>query len=172
MKKVKFRSTDSPLTAKTIISYKPLWVEDDTPDLPQGIEQCSGKGGNIPIRLLEEEKWEKTFIVKILCGEVYVLMTLTQFLRVDRGSLMATFDLVADWVRLLPLEFYYVELLAKIRRSMGILLHSDDATSSELRGKCPRFWIQVNIENPLKKYLMVYGHKQSIHYEGLESFCF
>ncbi|KAH1055922.1 hypothetical protein J1N35_033987, partial [Gossypium stocksii] len=86
----------------------------------------------------------------------------------------ATFDLVIDWVRLLelPLEYYYNKILAKIWRSMGILLHVNDATSSELRGKYACFWIQVTIDNPLKTYLMVYGHKQSIQYEGLESFCF
>lgn len=34
------------------------------------------------------------------------------------------------------------------------------------------FCIQVNIENPLKCFLIFDGRRQDIQYEGLELFCF
>ncbi|KAK5840347.1 hypothetical protein PVK06_009241 [Gossypium arboreum] len=71
----------------------------------------------------------------------------------------ATLHSVVVWVHIikLPLEYYDSEVLVKIDHSIGTLLRANNALSSKMRGKYDRFLIQVNIVDPLKKWLKVDG---------------
>lgn len=66
------------------------------------------------------------------------------------------------WVRLLklPVEYYAAEILAKIGKSMESLLRVDNATSAKSRGKYARFCIQVNLDEPLREFIVVEGKKR------------
>ncbi|OMO93020.1 hypothetical protein COLO4_17159 [Corchorus olitorius] len=55
---------------------------------------------------------------------------------------------------------------------IGVPLKIDVHTISGERGKYARICIQINLENPLAKFLTVEGVKQPIIYEGLGALCF
>ncbi|PPD83877.1 hypothetical protein GOBAR_DD19190 [Gossypium barbadense] len=109
------------------------------------------------------------FVVQFSCFDDF-----EKVLKGGPWALEASFNLVAVWVRLpeLLLEYYDPTILAKIEQSLGTLLRVDNATSSESRGKYARFCVQVNIESPLKQFILIDGRKQYLQYEGLDFFYF
>ncbi|MBA0779716.1 hypothetical protein Gotri_003930 [Gossypium trilobum] len=109
------------------------------------------------------------FVVQFSCFDDF-----EKVLKGGPWALEASFNLVAVWVRLpeLLLEYYDPTILAKIGQSLGTLLRVDNATSSESRGKYARFCVQVNIESPLKQFILIDGRKQYLQFEGLDLFYF
>ncbi|MBA0585566.1 hypothetical protein Gorai_016336, partial [Gossypium raimondii] len=156
-KKVKANSSEFPSAPRKVITYKDTLVgskfknyesffldnndtmeEEDMVDHPLNPDQILDVHGNISIWFLKEEKtcicrkWEKNPYYQ-----------------------EATFHSVVVWVRIieLPLEYYDCKVLVKIDHSIGTLLPANNAISSEMRGNYDRFRIQVNIMDPLKKWL-------------------
>ncbi|XP_009774449.1 uncharacterized protein [Nicotiana sylvestris] len=72
------------------------------------------------------------------------------------------------WVRLphLPTEFYNGVILRKIGNTIGRLLRVDACTSATLRGRYARLYVEIHMEQPVKSFIFIGSHKQSIHYEG------
>ncbi|KAF3653645.1 hypothetical protein FXO37_16861 [Capsicum annuum] len=74
----------------------------------------------------------------------------------------------AIWTRLpqLPTELYDRNILERIGNHFGTQLWIDVCTSATLRGRYARIYIQAPLHEPVKKFVMVGTHKQSMVYEG------
>lgn len=83
-------------------------------------------------------------------------------------------SLVAVWVCLpeLPFEYYELRVLKKIGKTIGPVLRIDVNTTSEMRGRHVRICIQVDINKPLVRRILLEGVIQEIQYEGINSLCF
>ncbi|XP_019261188.1 PREDICTED: uncharacterized protein LOC109239120 [Nicotiana attenuata] len=79
----------------------------------------------------------------------------------------------AIWVRLphLPTEFYVGAILRKIGNTIGRLLKVDACTSTTLRGRHARLCVEIPLDQPVKSFIFIGSHKQSIHYEGENFLC-
>ncbi|XVE93161.1 hypothetical protein REPUB_Repub01dG0166500 [Reevesia pubescens] len=86
----------------------------------------------------------------------------------------ASFSSVVVWVRLpeRPIEYYDVGILMKIGKRIRTMLRVDSLTFSRKRGKFTRLCVQVNLDKPLRKFVMVERIKQAIVYEGIDYLCF
>lgn len=86
----------------------------------------------------------------------------------------ATFPSVAVWVRLLelPIEYYEPIMLRKIGQSIGPMLRIVAHKVSSLRGRLARLCIQVNLEKPLIRKVMVGKLAIKVQYKGINSLCF
>lgn len=86
----------------------------------------------------------------------------------------AKFSLVAVWVRLpeLPIEFYEQEVLREIGEAIGLVLRIDAYAATESRGSYVRLCVQINLEEPLTKWIRVGRIKQQVLYEGISMLCF
>ncbi|PHU00825.1 hypothetical protein BC332_30612 [Capsicum chinense] len=85
----------------------------------------------------------------------------------------ATQTHVAIWTRLpqLPIEFYDNCILERIGKHLGTLLKIDTCTSAVLRGVYARIFIQVPLDEPIKKLVIIEAHKQKVVYEGEGVLC-
>ena len=83
----------------------------------------------------------------------------------------ATFSFVAVWVRLpkLPIEYYDPIMLRKIGQSTEPVLRIDAHTVSSSKGRFARLCIQVNLEKPLIRKVMVGKLAIKVQYEGINS---
>jgi hypothetical protein len=81
---------------------------------------------------------------------------------------------VAVWARFpkLPIEYYEFSVLKKIGLSIGPVLRIDTHTASEARGRYARICVQVNVDVPLVKSVLIGGFVQPVVYEGLNLLCF
>ena len=81
---------------------------------------------------------------------------------------------VAVWARFpeLPIEYYEFSVLKKIGLSIGPVLRIDTHTASEARGRYARICVQVNVDVPLVKSILIGGFVQPVVYEGLNLLCF
>nr|POF24678.1 hypothetical protein CFP56_56762 [Quercus suber] len=72
----------------------------------------------------------------------------------------ATYNLVAVWLRLpeLPFEFYNPGVLKEIGSAIGPVLQVDSYTASEARGRYARICVQVDLNKPLIKSILLEGH--------------
>lgn len=79
----------------------------------------------------------------------------------------------AIWIRLLelPTEFYDIEILQKLGSKVGKLLKIDACTSDTTRERYASLCIEVLLDKPLKFYIYIGTHKQTILYEGLNLLC-
>lgn len=77
------------------------------------------------------------------------------------------------WVRLphLPTEFYDGVILRKIGNTIGRLLRVNACTSATLRGGYARICVEIPMEQPVKSFIFIGTHKQSIQYEGENFLC-
>ncbi|XP_065638160.1 uncharacterized protein LOC136071147 [Quercus suber] len=87
---------------------------------------------------------------------------------------LAACSLVAVWARLpeLPFEYYELAVLKEIGNSIGPVLRIDANTASETRGRYARICIQVDLNKPLVRRILLEGVVQEIQYEGISSLCF
>ncbi|XVF12006.1 hypothetical protein REPUB_Repub08aG0077400 [Reevesia pubescens] len=121
--------------------------------IPQGLEI----EGNINVTLNNKEKdrirsrWAKTLIIK---GTTTFSLNSSQ-MWIKKRSLKV--DLV--WLRLseLPIEYYDLEILKKIGRHIGPLLRVESHTLTWERGKYARLCVQLNLDKPLPKSVIVEG---------------
>lgn len=84
----------------------------------------------------------------------------------------ATQSHTAIWIRLphFPTEFYDKKILERIGNKLGTLLKIDTCTSTTLRGRYARIYIQVPLDEPVKTFVNVDTHRQSMIYEGEVSY--
>lgn len=81
---------------------------------------------------------------------------------------------IVVWIRLseLPIEYYDMEVLKQIGKSIEDVLRIDTHTASESRGRYARLCIQVDVEKPLTTSLIIGGIEHPISYEGIHKLCF
>nr|POF24361.1 uncharacterized protein CFP56_27557 [Quercus suber] len=86
----------------------------------------------------------------------------------------ASLTSVAVWARFpeLPIEFYDAEVLKEIGEAIGPVLRIDSHTASGSRGRYARVCVQIDLEKPLIKEVVIGKLHQQVQYEGLHSFCF
>ncbi|XP_070025634.1 uncharacterized protein [Nicotiana sylvestris] len=77
------------------------------------------------------------------------------------------------WTRLpqLPTKFYDGQILQRIGGAIERLLKVDAYTSSSLRGRNARLYIELPMEEPIIKFIYISSHKQQIHYEVEQHLC-
>lgn len=82
-------------------------------------------------------------------------------------------NILAIWVRLseLPTEFYDHSILAKVGNKLGKLVKTDVCTSYTIRGRYVRICVEVPLDILVKKHVYIGYHKQTIVYEGTNTFC-
>ncbi|KAM3360505.1 hypothetical protein P3S68_020217 [Capsicum galapagoense] len=69
------------------------------------------------------------------------------------------------WLPRLPTEFYDRNILERIGNHLGTLLRIDTSTSAALRDRYARICIQVPLDVPVKKFVIVGTHRQTVVYE-------
>ena len=81
---------------------------------------------------------------------------------------------VAVWVRFLelPIEYYEQMALKEIGQAIGPVLRIDTHTAFELWGHFAHICVQVNLDNPLIRTIMIGKFAQPVIYEGLNTLCF
>ena len=81
---------------------------------------------------------------------------------------------VAVWARLpgLPIELYEMEVLKEIGKAIGPVLRVDANTAAGTRGRYARLCLQVDLEMPLPRFVLIGRFRQAILYEGIGSLCF
>ena len=81
---------------------------------------------------------------------------------------------IAVWIRLkeLPIEYYNLEALIHIGKSIGNVLRVDSHTAMETRRRYARICVQVDVNKPLPNAVLIGKCEQNICYEGLQSLCF
>lgn len=81
---------------------------------------------------------------------------------------------VAIWVRIprLPLELYNSQFLWRLCSGLGTMLKIDRLTSIHSRGKYARICLEIDLDKPLKSFLVIRGNKLFLEYEGLHLICF
>ena len=86
----------------------------------------------------------------------------------------ANLSQVAIWIRLseLPIEYYDPVILKKIGSNIGLVLRIDGHTASNARGRFARLCVQVSLDKPLAKNVIIGKFRQPITYEGIQSLCF
>nr|POF20984.1 hypothetical protein CFP56_40005 [Quercus suber] len=86
----------------------------------------------------------------------------------------ATCNLVAVWLRLpeLPFEFYDPGVLKEIGSAIGPVLRVDSHMASEARGRYALICVQVDLNKPLIRSILLEGMIQEIQYEGINTLCF
>ena len=86
----------------------------------------------------------------------------------------ATCKSVAVWARLpqLPIEYYEPSVLKEIGKAIGPVLRIDAQTATESRGRYARICVQVNLDNPLFRTILIGSLAQAVVYEGISTLCF
>lgn len=81
---------------------------------------------------------------------------------------------VAVWIPIpkLPLELYNTSFLWRIGSGLGTMLKVDRLTSIYSRGQYDRICVEIDLDKPLKSYIIIRGFKLLNEYEGLHLICF
>ncbi|KAL0011104.1 hypothetical protein SO802_006212 [Lithocarpus litseifolius] len=81
---------------------------------------------------------------------------------------------IAVWIRLneLPIEYYNVEALLQIGKSIGNVLRIDTHTASEAKGRFARLCVHIDIDKPLITAILIGKFEQPVCYEGIQKLCF
>lgn len=81
---------------------------------------------------------------------------------------------IAIWVRIprLPLELYNSNFLWRIGSGLGTMLKIDRLTSIHSRGQYARICVEMDLDKPLKSFILIRGHRLFLEYEGLHLICF
>nr|POE62200.1 uncharacterized protein CFP56_39528 [Quercus suber] len=87
---------------------------------------------------------------------------------------LANVTSIVVWIRLkeLPIEYYNLEALIHIGKSIGNVLWVDSHTAMETRGRYARICVQVDVDKTLPTAVLIGKCEQTICYEGLQSLCF
>lgn len=86
----------------------------------------------------------------------------------------ASVSSIAVWVRLneLPIEYYEVEVLKEIGKSIGNVLRIDMHTGLESRRRYARLCVQIDVGKPLITTIIIGNIEQMVVYEGIQKLCF
>uniref|UniRef100_A0A2N9GVI8 Reverse transcriptase domain-containing protein n=1 Tax=Fagus sylvatica TaxID=28930 RepID=A0A2N9GVI8_FAGSY len=86
----------------------------------------------------------------------------------------ASVSSVAVWVRLpeLPVEYYHKDSLLQIGSGLGPVLRVDFNTAAGTRGRFARLCIQIDIDKPLTRTMIVGKTRLAVIYEGVGLLCF
>lgn len=81
---------------------------------------------------------------------------------------------VALWMRLpeLPIEYYDEEALHDIGNAIGPMLRVDVNTFMEKRGRFARICVQVDVDKPLVRTIIIGSKMLQVVYKGVSSMCF
>ena len=81
---------------------------------------------------------------------------------------------VAIWARLLglPIELYEPEVLKEIGQAIRLVLQINANIVAGTRGRYARLCVQVNLDAPLPRSILIGRFKQDILYKGIGSLCF
>lgn len=87
---------------------------------------------------------------------------------VDKISRMAV------WVRILdlPVKYYKEFALKTIGGLIGPVVKIDKVTLAQTRGKLCRLCVEINLNEPLKPFINLYGKPYGVVYEGISTICF
>nr|POF01449.1 uncharacterized protein CFP56_35727 [Quercus suber] len=86
----------------------------------------------------------------------------------------ASVSSIAVWIRLneLPIEYYNVEALLQIGKSVGNVLRIDTHTAFEAKGRFARLCVHIDIDKPLITTILIGKFEQPVCYEGVQKLCF
>ena len=86
----------------------------------------------------------------------------------------ATCKSMAVWAHLpqLPIEYYEPSVLKEIGKAVGLVLRIDAQTATESRGRYAKICVQVNLNNPLIRTILIGRLVQAVVYEGISTLCF
>ncbi|XP_050280478.1 uncharacterized protein LOC126721484 [Quercus robur] len=86
----------------------------------------------------------------------------------------AVFNMFAVWIRLpeLPIEYYELSVLREVGNTIGPVLRIDSNTATEVQGQYARICVQVDLNKPLVRKILLEGWVQEIQYEGINTLCF
>lgn len=78
------------------------------------------------------------------------------------------------WVRLenIPSEFFHPKVLVKIGNALGSFMGIDEVTHNLAKTNFARFCVLLNLCKPLRSFLKIDGHTQSISFKEYIGFCF
>lgn len=81
---------------------------------------------------------------------------------------------VAVWIRIprLPLELFNTHFVWRIGSGLGSMMKVDRLTSIHSRGQYARICVEIDLEKPLKTFIIIRGYKLFLEYEGLHLICF
>ncbi|XP_057425709.1 uncharacterized protein LOC130719083 [Lotus japonicus] len=81
---------------------------------------------------------------------------------------------VAVWIRIpdLPIFFYNLSFLSRVRAELGTMLKVDQLTSIHSRGQFSRICVELNLKRKLVPTITVMGLTLHLEYEGLHMICF
>ncbi|KAL0010005.1 hypothetical protein SO802_005113 [Lithocarpus litseifolius] len=146
------------------------------------VEETSLEEGVAAVGVSKEDKvriralWNLTLIVKTFgrnVGFLYLSTKIrTQGNPIDSNSKVIWNQFSGVRFPELPIEYYEPTILRKIGQSIGPVLRIDAHTISSSRGRCARLCIQVNLERPLIRKVMVGKLAIKVQYEGINSLCF
>lgn len=87
---------------------------------------------------------------------------------VDKISRMAV------WIRILdlPVKYYKDFALKSIGGLIGPVVKIDKVTLGQTRGKFCRLCVEINLNEPLKPLINLYGKPYGVVYEGISTICF
>ena len=87
---------------------------------------------------------------------------------------LAACSKVVVWACLprLPIEFYELEVLKEIGQPIGLVLQIDANTAASIRGRYTRLCIQVDLDTPLSRSILIGRFRQDILYKGISLLCF
>ncbi|GKV28433.1 hypothetical protein SLEP1_g37492 [Rubroshorea leprosula] len=92
----------------------------------------------------------------------------------DPEEAIRTTTTTAVWARLpnLSADYYDPITLQKIGNKIGSLLRVDAHTAHHTRGQYARVCVQIDIAQPVAKYIRIGRKKQRVIYEGVSALCF
>ena len=140
---------------------------------PLGDMQCIDLGSDYFLICfkLEDDYW------KVVNGGPWFINQ--QFLTIRRWSpgfrpSEAKISTTAAWARLpeLPIELYDMNMLRRIGNQLGSLLKVDTQMMDNERGRFARFYVQIDLEQPLTPRVRIRDMIQKIQYEGISAICF
>ena len=81
---------------------------------------------------------------------------------------------MAVWAHLpqLPIEYYEPSVLKEIGKAVGLVLRINAQTATESRGRYAKICVQVNLNNPLIRTILIGRLVQAVVYEGISTLCF
>ncbi|GLT28324.1 hypothetical protein SLA2020_032660 [Shorea laevis] len=92
----------------------------------------------------------------------------------DPEEAIRTTTTTAIWARLpnLSADYYDPTTLQKIGNKIGPLLRVDAHTAHHTRGQYARVCVQIDLAQPVTKYVRIGKKKQRVSYEGVSALCF
>lgn len=112
-----------------------------------------------------------------LCNGPWIIVGQTlvvQKWKPDFDPLVDKINRMAVWVRILdlPVKYYKEFALKRIGGLIGSVVKIDKVTLAQTRGKFCRLCVEINLNEPLKPFINLYGKPFGVVYEGISTICF